>query len=172
MRPLHKKLLLLSIPVMLMLAIAIAVMSSQRGKAENTSEGITQPVVASIATLHYQPTAMTEEVPGTIVAVQHADISAKVMSRIAAVYVHEGDHVKAGQLLARLEDKDLTAAVQQASAGVSNAEASFQQAKTGYSMQRGQSAVAIQQAQAALALARQARQGKARPASGTNSPGG
>lgn len=150
MRPVHKKLLLIGIPVFVLITTITALVFSQRGKAENASQGTTREVVAAITTLHRQPTAMTEESPGTVVAIQHADIAPKVMSRVVAVYVHEGDRVKAGQLLARLEGNDLTANVQQAHAGVLNAEASYQQAKTGYTMQRTQSSVAIQQAQAQL----------------------
>jgi len=154
MRPVHKKMLLISIPLMVVVAIMLAIMGSQRGKAEPESPGAGGDVAAATVVLHRQPTAVTEEVPGTVAAIQHAEISPKVMSRIAVVYVREGDHVQAGQLLARLEGNDLAANVRQARAGVLNAEASYQQAQTGYAMQRTQSSVAIQQAQAGLEQAR------------------
>lgn len=154
MRPVQKILLLIGIPVLVLILIITAIVMATRGKAGHGSPGANGELVAAVATLHRSPVAMTEEAPGTIVAIQHADIAPKIMSRIAAVYVHEGDQVKAGQVLARLEGNDLAANVLQAHAGVLNAEASFQQAQTGYGMQRTQSVVAIQQAQAALEQAR------------------
>ena len=153
MRPLYAKFLWIGIPLVAVAVLAIALMSSRRGAAQNPSPEEAGAMSATVATVHRQPMTMTEEVPGTIVAVQHAELAPKVMGRLAAVYVHEGDHVVAGQLLAQLEGKDLAANVQQAHAGVLNADAVYQQAKTGYTMQQTQSSVAIQQAQAALATA-------------------
>jgi len=153
MRPLYAKFLWISLPLVAVVVLAIAVMSSKRSAAQNPSPEEAVAVSATVATVHRQPMTMTEEVPGTIMAVQHAELAPKVMGRLAAVYVHEGDHVVAGQLLAQLEGKDLAANVQQAQAGVLNADAAYQQAKTGYTMQQTQSSVAIQQAQAALATA-------------------
>jgi RND family efflux transporter MFP subunit len=143
--------LLITIPVVLILVILIGLLS-RRGGAQVTEEHA-RVVAAQLVTLQRQPVPTTVEVPGTVVAVQHAELSPKVMSRLAAVYVHEGDRVVAGQILAQLEGKDLAANVQQAQAGVLNAEAAYQQAKTGYVMQQTQSSVAVQQAQAALSAA-------------------
>lgn len=103
------------------------------------------------------------EAPGTVQAVQRADIAPKIMGRIAAVYVREGDHVRKGQPLVRLEADDLAANVSQAQAGLQNALAAREQAKAGLEMQRTQSSVAVEQARAALEQAKaqlaKARQG-------------
>jgi len=161
MRLVQKRLIWIGMPIIAAVVIAIALVGSRRGTAESIPAAAAVAVPATIATLHRQPAAITEEAPGTVVAVQHAELAAKVMGRIAAVYVHEGDHVAAGQLLVRLEGQDLAANVQQAHAGVLNTEAVYQQAKTGYAMQQTQSSTAIQQAQSALAAA-QAQLAKAR----------
>jgi HlyD family secretion protein len=94
------------------------------------------------------------EAPGTVQAIQRADISPKIMCHISAVYVHEGDHVRKGQPLLRLEANDLAANVSQAQAGVQNAGAGYEQAKAALEMQRTQSSVAVQQARAALEQAK------------------
>ena len=152
MRPLQQRLVWIGVPIIAVVVITVLLMSSRRGTAANIP---TAPAdaTATITALHRQSTAITEDVPGTVVAVRHAELAPKVMGRLSAVYVHEGDHVVAGQLLARLEDQDLAANVQQAHAGVLNADAAYQQARTGYTMQQTQSSVAIRQAQVALASA-------------------
>ena len=159
MRPVQK-FMWIGITVLVVL-IVLGVLIARRSTAQTPPHESVESANASIITVTRQLTEVTEEVPGTIMAVQHADISPKVMSRIADVYVREGDHVAAGQLLAKLEGKDLQVNVDQASAGVLNAEAVFQQAKTGWTMQKAQSAVAVLQAQAAL-LAAQAQLAKAK----------
>jgi RND family efflux transporter MFP subunit len=156
MNKLLKKFLLIGIPVIIGIVIAIVIISAPRKKAEGDTAVATTPRVLSapVITIHKQNTAMTQDIPGSVVAIQHAELSAKVMSKISAVYVKEGDHVVKGQLLAKLEANDLNANVQQADAGLQNAQASYQQAKTGYSMQKTQSAVMIQQAQSSLEQAK------------------
>ena len=153
MNKLFKKSLFVGIPVIIVISIIITIASAPRKKAEGE---IAPPkaLSARVITIHKQNTPMTQDIPGSVVAIQHAELSAKVMSRISAVYVKEGDHVVKGQLLVKLEANDLNANVQQADAGLQNAEASYQQAKTGYVMQKTQSSVMIQQAQSALEQAK------------------
>lgn len=142
-----------AVPLLAVAIIAIIITSARRGDTVKPLGDEGRVASATISTLHLQQMAITEEMPGTITAVRHAELSAKVMGKLLAVYVHEGDKVRAGQLLARLEGSDLSSNVLQAQAGVLNAQAVFQQAKTGYTMQQAQSSVAIQQAQAALETA-------------------
>ncbi len=149
-----KKVLLISIPIILILAVVITVINLPHKKQEAEFIMQTQRISASVITVQKQPAAITNDAPGTVTAIQHAELSAKLMSRISAIYVKEGDHVVKGQPLAKLEANDLKANVQQANAGVQNAEASYQQAKTGYVMQKTQSSVMIQQAQASIVQAK------------------
>jgi RND family efflux transporter MFP subunit len=146
----HKKWLLLGLPLLAVGALVLAGVNARRGTAEAPAPDTTEAVTAAVTTLQRQPTQLTEAVPGTVAAIQRADLSPKVMGRLAAVYVRAGDHVQAGQLLARLEGNDLRAAEAQAQAGVRNAEAAHAQARTGYTLQQSQSAIAVQQAQTAL----------------------
>ncbi|MHB9132591.1 MAG: efflux RND transporter periplasmic adaptor subunit [Armatimonadota bacterium] len=142
---------------LMLFGVAIAMLTAGCGKktaVETTAQASVGDVSASVTTIASRELPVEEEAPGTVIAIQHAEIAPKVMGRIAAVYVHEGDHVFKGQVLAKLEANDLSANVAQASAGVLNAEAAYSQAKTGYVMQRTQSSVAVQQAQAALEQAK------------------
>lgn len=61
-------------------------------------------------------------VTGTIEATQ-VDVSVKIAGRIVARPVNEGDHVSAGQLLARLDDTELAAEARRQEAAVRTAEA-------------------------------------------------
>jgi RND family efflux transporter MFP subunit len=58
----------------------------------------------------------TIQTPGTIHAKETAIISAQVPGRIRQVLTRAGDHVRAGQLLATLDDAAMQSAVQQAAA--------------------------------------------------------
>ena len=55
---------------------------------------------------------------GEIVATRYADIGSNVMGKIVALPVKEGDRVKAGQVLARIDPVQARAELSAASAGV------------------------------------------------------
>jgi multidrug efflux pump subunit AcrA (membrane-fusion protein) len=98
----------------------------------------------------------TEEVPlvrelaGSVQAAIVSQVSARIMAQALAVLAAEGDVVKKGQVLARLDDRDLRAKLQQAEAGKRQAEAGLQQAVAG----RRQAQSGRQQAEAHLELAK------------------
>ncbi len=146
-----------------LLALGMAGCRRERVETLPSEAATVGAVQASVATLAERPFPVIAETPGTVFAIQRADLSPKVMGRIAAVYVREGDHVRAGQVLARLEAGDLAANVSQADAAVHSAGAAYAQAQSALTMQRTQSSVAIQQANAALEQAKaqlaKARQG-------------
>jgi HlyD family secretion protein len=65
--------------------------------------------------------------------IDQASVTAKISSPIKRVLVNRGDHVKAGQLLAELESRDLTAAAAESKSLVDQAEANYA-AATGATM--------------------------------------
>ena len=141
-------------PALMALVVIVLVMSTgHKGMSADTAQA-PPAVTVQVSAIQQRRVPLVEEVPGTVAAIQHAEISPKVMSHIAAIYVHEGEHVSKGQLLARLESRDMAVGVQQAGAGLQNAEAAYAQSKTAYAMQRTQSTVSIQQAEAALEQAK------------------
>ncbi len=60
---------------------------------------------------------------GSVEAAQEVTVAAKIPGRVAAVRVNEGDRVTAGQVLIRLEDRELLAQVQQAEGNLAAAQA-------------------------------------------------
>ncbi len=66
---------------------------------------------------------------GYVVAQRKSAISSKVTGRLVWLGVEEGSRVKAGQVIARLESDDVTAARAQAAANVSAARFNLDQAK-------------------------------------------
>jgi len=134
--------------------LAVAGCGKKTGEEPAERPATAGVVSTAVAALEERTFPIVVEVPGTVQAIQRADIAPKIMGRVAAVYVHEGDHVHKGQPLIRLEANDLAAGVNQAQAAVQNAWAVRQQASAGLEMQRTQSAVQVQQAQAALEQAK------------------
>jgi RND family efflux transporter MFP subunit len=60
---------------------------------------------------------------GTAEPIQQATLSTRLMASVTSVLVKEGDAVSAGQLLVRLDSRDLDAREAQVAAGIANAEA-------------------------------------------------
>lgn len=92
---------------------------------------------------------------GTVRPIVEAKIAPKIMSNVAAVYVREGNHVSRGQVLIRLESRDLQAQVAQAEAGLSAATAGSGRAYTAIDLQEAQTSTGIAGAEAALKAARE-----------------
>ena len=66
---------------------------------------------------------------GYIVAQRKAAVASKITGRLVALMVEEGNKVKAGQIIARMENNDVTAVKDQAAANLVNATAALEQAK-------------------------------------------
>jgi HlyD family secretion protein len=64
---------------------------------------------------------------GEVVPVQHVSLAFKLGGRVAAVPVHEGDNVKQGAVLARLDDSIAQKQIAQAQAGLATAQAQLAQ---------------------------------------------
>ena len=73
------------------------------------------------------------EYSGTVISDKTALVAPKIMALIEELDVSEGDLVEQGQLLARLDGKDIEAKIAQAQAGVSQAEASYQRSEAAIS---------------------------------------
>lgn len=67
---------------------------------------------------------------GYIVAQRQSTVSAKTTGRLRDLYVQEGEHVAAGQIVARLDDSNTLAALAQARAQLEQAEAGLAGART------------------------------------------
>lgn len=88
-----------------------------------SSPGLEVAVVLETAVAEEGPVADPIEASGVVKAWRQVSPGTKIMGRIEEVRVREADRVRGGQLLAKLEDRDLRAAVEQARAGIAMAEA-------------------------------------------------
>lgn len=66
---------------------------------------------------------------GYVVAQRRAAVASKITARLEWLGVEEGSRVRAGQIVARLENRDLEAGVRQGEAAVQNARAALEQAR-------------------------------------------
>jgi RND family efflux transporter MFP subunit len=73
--------------------------------------------------------AAPQQATGTAAPVAEATLSTKLMGTITAVLVQEGDVVRAGQPLLRIDARDLAAKESQVAAGRAEAEAMFREAE-------------------------------------------
>ncbi|MFO1340175.1 MAG: efflux RND transporter periplasmic adaptor subunit [Burkholderiaceae bacterium] len=69
------------------------------------------------------------ELEGTLQAVRQATVAAQVGGNVLALLVKAGDTVRAGQALARLDDRDASAGLARSEAGVAQAEAEGRNAR-------------------------------------------
>lgn len=72
----------------------------------------------------------TFEAAGVAEPMQRATLSTKLMGSVTAVLVREGDRVASGQVLARIDARDVQAKRAQVDAGIAGAEAMYQDAQT------------------------------------------
>lgn len=77
------------------------------------------------------------EVTGTLRATRRTQVSSKILATILEIPVRAGEEVEAGDVLVRLDDRDLRARLEQARQAVVAAEADLQQAKADYERFKG-----------------------------------
>ena len=107
----------------------LAACGSKKGpdQAEGGGKGAAEPVtpveVAKVerGTIHHVITA-----DAILYAVDQANVTAKISAPVKRFQVNRGDHVRAGQLLAQLENRDLEAGVQESKQLVEQAQAAYQ----------------------------------------------
>ncbi|MCZ2154402.1 MAG: efflux RND transporter periplasmic adaptor subunit [Bryobacterales bacterium] len=98
------------------------------------------------------------EAPGALIEStlerDEVDVSSKIPGRIAEMFVEEGSQVRGGELLARIDSREIDARVAQASGAYEAAMAKQRQALQGLELQRRTVASQIQQAEAAYRAAK------------------
>lgn len=111
-------------------------------------------VPVQVATVRRGVMLRTLDVTGSLKTDRDIRVTSKIAARVAAVEVKEGDRVKAGQLLIRLDEADLKAQLDQMQAQLKSAEERLAQAKAGESTRYTQADAQIEQAQANLQAAK------------------
>ena len=111
-----------------MLALAVGVWIFAFGSAGlPVHAAIAKPVSASGATMAGSGSLL--DASGYVVARRQASVSAKAIYKVVSVLVEEGQHVEEGQILAKLDDTNTNATVNQAKAIVKQAEANLASAQ-------------------------------------------
>ncbi len=111
-----------SIGVVLVLAIIISFLLFSRNRATT--------VETSTVSLFYPTQSFTLlNASGYVVAQRKASVASKITGRLEWIGVAEGSRVTAGQVIARLENKDLEAAIKQYEAALTNSRAVREQAR-------------------------------------------
>lgn len=90
------------------------------------------PISVDVAKPEQRNLLRTVQAPGEVEPFLEVDISAEVVAKILEMAVEEGDVVKKGQLLCRLDDADLRARVRSAEARVAQLKAGIIQAQAEY----------------------------------------
>jgi HlyD family secretion protein len=146
-RPRRRLLLALIALVVLIGAGAAYWFTSSSSQA--AAQVATAPIVQADLTVQVESS-------GTVKPSRSIDLSFQRSGQVAEVYVKPNQAVEVGQKLARLDDKQLRLALQQAEADVQTAKARYQQAQEGSSTpaQIAEREAAVKQAQADLNKAR------------------
>jgi RND family efflux transporter MFP subunit len=94
---------------------ATPVIAAETGPAPKAAAGSAVPASASLL-----------DASGYVVARRQATVSSKITGKLVEVLVEEGQRIAAGQVIARLDNTNATAALAQAEARVGEAEANLQ----------------------------------------------
>ena len=92
--------------------LATAVTACGQGGGSSHGQG-PPPLAVDVATAQRQDIATYVTLDGQIAPVQESTLSSPQSGNVAAVYVNEGQHVAAGQLVAKLDDSTLRASLAQ-----------------------------------------------------------
>jgi len=116
------------------IALAATVLAATACQApqETAPAGAATPVTVSaqVATAEVREVAVVAEASGSVEAWRRASPATKLMGRVLELTARDGDRVRAGQVIARLESADLEAGAAQARAAVVMAEATLENAAT------------------------------------------
>src|SRR5262245_6104841 len=114
--------------------------------------------VAAAGYLYWDYAKRFESTDDAFIAARQFAVAPKVSGYLIAVPVTDNQHVAAGDVIARIDERDYRVALEQAQAQVSSAEAGIQNIDAQITVQRAQIAsnqAQVDQAQAALVFARQ-----------------
>ncbi len=144
------------IPGLVVIVLLVIVVMATRGKrAEPEHQAEEAAITVKTVTLSSSEIPGEVTASGTVRPATEAQVAPKIMSNVTAVYVQEGDRVSRGQVIARLESRDLQAQVAQAQAAVNAASAGSGRAYTAIDLQKAQTSTGIASAQAALKAAQE-----------------
>ncbi|WP_428601819.1 efflux RND transporter periplasmic adaptor subunit [Pseudomonas sp.] len=95
----------------------------------SSSRTASTPVAAEVAVVRQARLPVTNDVTGSIVSDERIDVASRVTGFIRQLDVREGQAIKRGDLLLRIDASDIDAAITQARAGVQAAQEAWQDAQ-------------------------------------------
>jgi len=107
------------------IVLALASCSPEHDSSKEKSAGLPAAAVR-VQTVQSKPQVVIEEVVGTVRAKLRATLEPKLSGRIASLPVVLGDHIKAGELVARLDTAEIMARLGQAEAALEQAARDWQ----------------------------------------------
>lgn len=120
-RPAGKRLLAAGLVLLLLVAAGVGVRLAKREKP--ASQTASRPIPVEVARAGRGEVRRVVEYSGRLAPETEVNIVPKIPGRIAEICADVGDRVKRGQVLVRLEDAELVAALHSAEAGLAAAEA-------------------------------------------------
>lgn len=113
---------------MIAATVAAGVVAAGCGGAEEIVPPATAPINGTAVAVTDTTMPDVFEATGVAEPIQRAMVGTRLMARVTEVLVREGDRVAAGQVLLRLDARDITAKGAQVQAGIAAAEAMRQEA--------------------------------------------
>uniref|UniRef100_A0A832E9L0 Efflux RND transporter periplasmic adaptor subunit n=1 Tax=Desulfacinum infernum TaxID=35837 RepID=A0A832E9L0_9BACT len=123
--------------ILKILPLVCAVLAGMLAGCRNETPSKTpspKAVAASVVTVASENLVETLELSGTVRAAHISVLSSKVPGRITAISVREGDRVRKGQVLVRIDDRETAAGVAQAQASVRQARFAVEEADKALTM--------------------------------------
>ena len=113
-------------------AAAVVLVLAAVGCSSSADDNSPNPVVSvQVAPVAQGPLEQWVHAQAVLYPLHQAIITPKISAPVARFYVQRGDHVRAGELLATLENKDLQAAAQDAEGQLQAAQAAYATATAG-----------------------------------------
>ena len=109
---------------LIVIAAMVVAVSCSPKKEQKEEEG-EHVVTVDVAPVLSSPISLKVTADALLYPIQKADIVSKISAPVKKFYVDLGAHVRAGQLLAELENRDLAGAVAENQAAVEQAEANY-----------------------------------------------
>lgn len=113
-----------------LILVGLAAFVACRGK-EPAPQALTEAPVVEVVKVERSTVERWTEVPGNVLPQRAIRITPKVPGRIEAIYVKEGDRVKEGQPLVKLDQTDFLIALEKAKSSFQKAKAQLEQARIG-----------------------------------------
>jgi HlyD family secretion protein len=110
-------------PILLVLSILTVLLGCSKSKEDEASAPVTPVEVATAKRTAIRAVISAEAV---LYPLRQANVTPKISAPIARFLVQRGDHVREGQLVAILEDRDLVAAAQESKQLYEQAQAAYQ----------------------------------------------